>query len=774
MPANYDQPDYVEKRVRYFDGQFLQDQDFIDDQKYFLDRQRRSTRSLQVSGICEGLQLTSDTDIVTVEPGTALDRQGRQIVLGAKESVPLSDYRGQAVDLLIAYQAIPTDPAQEGSEGNTRWHEQPQLVVVLVPLNPTENDGSTFETIDQNGSVIEIEIQDPVRLGQLAIDQDGNVNVNLNDPFRQYSGVNLPTHNGSGPILRSGGDQAGGLAILTGDLSITGAVGIGTRTPTAKLEVEGDIHTNAAAIRGPNGNLYASFSHVEQGYALLQRSDGETYLNASTSKNVRFRINNSDQMILNSAGDIGIGTTSPNSKLEVNGDIRTNVALISDPFGANYAAFSYNSQGTTSSYALLQRNDGQTYLNAPTGQSVRFRINNDDKMILSSAGNVGIGTTSPEAALEINASTQTANNWFEAIRFSRSEHSAITHPEGGLLLGLHSNRNFYFADIKDGTLQKYVMQIDADTGNVGIGITNPSEKLDVNGDIRTKSTLISDAVYGTSYAAFSHRSRSNREGYALLQHSGGSTYLNGKTVYFRISNLTKMTLTNAGNLGIGTSSPGAKLHVNGDIRTNVALISDNPHGASYAAFSHRSQATAGGYALLQHSSGQTFLNAASGKSIYFRSNNSNRMTLTSAGNLGIGTTNPQAKLHVIGQLRVTNVPYGDKRNMQWDNSTGLLYYDNSTQKHKENIIDLEDDFSKILEANPKTYTRPGNSEEWEIGYLAEEFHDLGLSHLIHYDEEGDPEAINYRKISLYLVEVVKNLNQRLKLCSDKVEALENR
>ena len=59
MAAGYEQPKDVVKRVRFFDGQYLQDQDFVDEQHYHIDRQRRHNRTLHVGGIADGLGVTS-------------------------------------------------------------------------------------------------------------------------------------------------------------------------------------------------------------------------------------------------------------------------------------------------------------------------------------------------------------------------------------------------------------------------------------------------------------------------------------------------------------------------------------------------------------------------------------------------------------------------------------------------------------------------------------------------------------------------------------------
>ncbi|MEH6875694.1 MAG: tail fiber domain-containing protein [Candidatus Competibacter sp.] len=109
----------------------------------------------------------------------------------------------------------------------------------------------------------------------------------------------------------------------------------------------------------------------------------------------------------------------------------------------------------------------QYYARSGENCTLEIGVSNDadDHIALMPSGNVGIGTATPGAKLEINASLTTWNGWLEAIRFTRTEHSAITHPGGGLLFGMHSDRHFYFADTVKG---QYAMTIDGPTGNATI------------------------------------------------------------------------------------------------------------------------------------------------------------------------------------------------------------------------------------------------------------------------------------------------------------------
>jgi hypothetical protein len=94
------------------------------------------------------------------------------------------------------------------------------------------------------------------------------------------------------------------------------------------------------------------------------------------------------------------------------------------------------------------------------------------------------------------------------------------------------------------------------------------------------------------------------------------------------------------NVGLGTSTPSARLHVSGSdaILRNAYIGEVSGYGATNAQFSHISRAGAGEYSFLSAADGETYINSKTGYNINFRVNNSNVAIITSGGNVGIGTT----------------------------------------------------------------------------------------------------------------------------------------
>ena len=115
-----------------------------------------------------------------------------------------------------------------------------------------------------------------------------------------------------------------------------GNIGIGTSGPSAELDVNGEIRAESSMTLGADGTYGASYGAIGIGttnltnghHRIFAKSSDHMYFAASTSKGFRFRPNGgatsaSAGVTIASDGDVGIGTTAPSSKLEVQGTIQT-------------------------------------------------------------------------------------------------------------------------------------------------------------------------------------------------------------------------------------------------------------------------------------------------------------------------------------------------------------------------------------------------------------------------------------------------------------------
>ena len=331
----------------------------------------------------------------------------------------------------------------------------------------------------------------------------------------------------------------------------SGNVGIGTTSPSYKLQVNGSAYFN-----GTSNTVYF---------------DGL----------IRFGGTNSYSTVITNSGNVGIGTTSPDTKLHISDTLgnavirleRNDTAIVS---GDIYGSIEFEGQDVNTGAAGV-RGSIHGEAEASLGQmalvfsTADASVANAEKMRITSGGNVGIGTTSPGAKLTVLGNVRINGN------IDYSAQVGITQPTSGNSLNItnQADADLTFFITPSGATNKYALIqpsvsgqsliLNNQGGNVGIGTTSPAYKLDVNGDV--------NIPFGTSNGYRINTNRILSQGSGFFEFGAldyKSTYPNISTNSdgtFRIQSngSTLVTVNQSGNVGIGTTSPSEKLHVSGNV-----------------------------------------------------------------------------------------------------------------------------------------------------------------------------------------------------------------
>jgi hypothetical protein len=285
-----------------------------------------------------------------------------------------------------------------------------------------------------------------------------------------------------------------------------------------------------------------------------------------------FQVSGSEKLTILSSGNVGIGTTGPSAKLDVNGSLNVSGAVtIASPLGVGSVA------------------------NALASASGALHLAGS-KMTILSTGNVGIGTTSPFSKLQVGSNTFTGGNgMFANSRVGISNHGSLTgmmlastyndstYPEYGLVFvqgASNSSYNvwsispdgpakgsglsfIYKADATNIHNQTPQVYFEGSTGNVGIGTTSPEAKLDVESEILISGTdPILRMERGDGFNSDILKVESSTDNLII-----GDTSLDD--IIFEADSGEAMRIAASGNVGIGNTNPQALLHITGTENTDT-------------------------------------------------------------------------------------------------------------------------------------------------------------------------------------------------------------
>ena len=394
-----------------------------------------------------------------------------------------------------------------------------------------------------------------------------------------------------------------GLSKMT--LTTGGSLGIGTRSPDGELHVLG--------TGGGNGDIYVERTSGAKIHLQAQSANGK--IGTSSNHNLGLNTNGTTRVTIDTNGRVGIGTTSPADELHVDGSGDTSVRITTTSTTAEPKLVFVDGSGDYSSLEKVNRD-------------IKIKAFNTDVAYFTNSGRVGIGTSSPDANLDIESDLPT----IRLTETDDSTYSEISQSFGYLTINNDAGNS--------GSGDAIIFKVDNSEkvrfesgGSVLIG--NATNFSDASAD---------DLQVGNTTGAHGISIMSNNSHNGNLFFGDNDNNDAGRIAYnhtnnrmeFYTNRSQRMVITSAGNVGIGTNAAAQKLDVrDGDITTRDSTNTNYAQLSRYV-----------GLILKGNGTGTRSIKTPNTDALTLGTNDTERVRITSGGNVGIGTSSPSATLEV--------------------------------------------------------------------------------------------------------------------------------
>ena len=504
---------------------------------------------------------------------------------------------------------------------------------------------------------------------------------------------------GNTGIYSPGADQLAVATNGTGRLFVdaTGNVGVGTASPTsfgAGAVMQSIVGTTSyGGYLGFTNNVAVQLWADETGLA--------GYMGTRTNHPLIATTNNIEKLRITSAGNVGIGTSSPSAALDVVGSMElgtkgasnttTYLDITTDTTYTDYGFRIIRGGAANGNTQLISRGTGALELNCVDGGYLGFSTSNAERVRIDSSGRVGIGTSSwdlnsvsTKLGVKFSGTTgdgiallslQNTANQYVAVGAQYDNNN--TNNGSQIRFGIDSIGDTYsmiaFATANGGAPVERV-RIDR-LGNVGIGTSVPGAPLEVvaasSAGVSTVARFRHDNGADQHYLDVSVNPDTDTVKFISSGSANGSLVLGTQAV-------DTLTTTSAGNVGIGTSSPRSVLDVSGTSgitwidgsnstkglltvgtqgTSGGSLFVHTPslnvnYGSGFAVDGSYSNPGGIGTSVVNLKALGVFSGGGYDSALTFHTSvnttSSEKVRIDSSGNVGIGTTSPSYLLDLAG------------------------------------------------------------------------------------------------------------------------------